>query len=415
LRLPQAVRALRHASFRVIWASFLVSQAGFWVSNVSLQLLVVHLSGGNAFQQGLLSFFNFIPNLLLTPIGGVIADRYDRRVVVVAAQTWVAIFAALLAIMAIAGLTSLYLIYALAFGLGSAQAMGGPVGSAIVANAVPKRDLPSAVSLQSVGLNLARIVGPAVAVPIVLFGGPQAAFGIYSLLAFTTAAMLTRVRLPSRQRIAEEASWWIHLRQGFEHVAQRPPAFTLLSMVAVSGLFASSYSTLVPVFSVTVLHLPKEGFFALVVAMGIGAAIGAFMTGFAKGVTPVRHSALQMVALGATLFLIGLTHDFRVALFLSALNGALLFALMATLATSLQFLIDDRNRGRVMALYVLCWGGLVPIGGLIMGLLAEARGASQAILLFGLLTAGYGALIGIRNRGGQRPAKSTAPVGYDRF
>jgi MFS family permease len=196
LRLPQAFRALRHSSFRVIWASFLVSQAGFWVSNVSLQLLVVHLSGGNAFQQGLLSFFNFIPNLLLTPIGGLVADRYDRRVVVVAAQFCVAAFAALLGIMAITGLTSLYLIYALAFGLGSAQAMGGPAGSAIVANAVPKGDLPSAVSLQSVGLNLARVVGPAVAVPIVLFGGAQAAFGIYSLLAFITATMLTRVRLP---------------------------------------------------------------------------------------------------------------------------------------------------------------------------------------------------------------------------
>jgi MFS family permease len=399
MRLPRAVRAFRHASFRIIWASYLVSQAGFWVSNVSLQLLVVHLSGGNAFQQGLLGFFNFIPNLLLSPIAGVLADRYDRRIVIVAAQVGLGTIAALLAIMALTGLTSLYLIYVLALGLGVALATGGPVGSAIVANAVPARDLPSAVSLQSVALNLSRVVGPAIAVPIILVGGPQAAFGVYALLAFSTAVMLSRVRLPSRQRIAEQARWWIHLRRGFEHVAQRPPAPTVLSMVAVGGLFASSYSTLVPVFGVTVLHLPNTGFFALVVAMGIGAVIGAFLTGLAHGGTRITHSAIQMVALGVVLSLIGLTHEYWIALMLSALIGALLFALMATLATSLQLLIDDRNRGRVMALYVLCWGGLVPIGSLLLGVLAGAWGPGRAILLFGLITAGYGAVIGLRNRG----------------
>lgn len=410
MTVPRAFRALGHASFRVIWASYVVTQAGFWVSNVSLQLLVVHLSGGDAPKQGLLAFFNFIPNLLLSPIAGVIADRYDRRVVIVAAQVSVGTMATLLAIMAVAGLTSLYLIYVLAFGLGVALAFSGPVGSAIVANAVPAKDLPSAVSLQSVGLNLSRVIGPAIAVPIVLVGGPQAAFGLYAVFAFTTAFMLYRVKLPSRQRVAEQARWWVHVRQGFEHVAERPPALTLLSMVAVGGLFASSYSTLVPVFGVTVLHLTKTGFFAIVVAIGIGAAVGAFLTGFAEARTKVAHSAIQMLALGASLALIGLSRDYWIALALSAVVGALLFALMATLATSLQFLIDDRSRGRVMALYVLCWGGLVPIGGLVLGFLAGAWGAGRAILVFGVITAVYGGVIALRYR-----AEVVPPTQSSRF
>jgi predicted MFS family arabinose efflux permease len=245
---------------------------------------------------------------------------------------------------------------------------------------------------------LSRVIGPAIAVPIVLIGGPQAAFGLYALLAFTTAAMLSRVRLPSRQRVAAEARWWVHLRQGFEHVAQRPPALTVLSMVAVGGFFASSYNTLVPVFGVTVLHLTKTGFFAIVVAMGIGAAIGAFLTGFAEARTRLAHSAIEMLALGTVLSLIGLTHEYWIALALSAFVGALLFALMATLATSLQFLIDDRSRGRVMALYILCWGGLVPIGSLLLGFLAGAWGAGKAIFVFGVITAVFGAIIALGNR-----------------
>lgn len=398
MTVPRAFRALSHGTFRIIWISFLASQLGFWVSSVSLQLLVVHLTGGDGPKLGLLAFFNFIPILVLSPIAGIIADRYDRRRVVVAAQVGFGLVATLLSIMAVTGVTSLYLIYALAFGLGVALAMNGPVGSAIVANAVPRKDLPSAVSLQSVGLNLSRIVGPAIAVPIVLFGGPQAAFGLYAVVAFGSAAMLTRVTLPSRQRVAEHARWWIHLRQGFSHVRERPPAATLLSMVAVGGFFASSYSALVPVFGVTVLHLPTTGFFALVVAIGVGAAIGAYLTGFAPGRTKVAHSAIQMVALGVALSLIGLTHDYWTALVLSALFGALLFGLMATLATSLQFLVDDQSRGRVMALYVLAWAGLVPIGSLLLGYLGGAWGASRAILLFGVVTAVYGGVIGLRNR-----------------
>jgi MFS family permease len=398
-----------------LWLSLLVSQAGFWVSNVSLQLLVVRLSGGNAFEQGLLAFFNFIPNLILSPLGGILADRYDRRLVIVLSQAGIGTVAGLLALAAFTGTISLYVVYGLAFGLGIALAMSGPVGSAIVANAVPTRDLPSAVSLQSVGLNVSRIVGPALAVPIVLFGGPQAAFALYAILAFATAGLLSRISLPSQQRVASQARWWIHLREGFHHVAERPPALTMLSMVAVGGLFASSYGALVPVFSVTILHLSKTGFFAIVVAMGAGAAVGAFLTGFANGVTQVRHTALQMFVLGLVLLAIGLTHNYWIALGLSTVFGALLFALMATLATSLQLLIDDQSRGRVMALYVLCWGGLVPIGGLLLGVLAQVWGAGAALVAFGCVTAGYGAFVGLAHRRKMLLATARIPLERERI
>ena len=376
----------------------MASQAGFWVSNVSLQLLIVRMSGGNGLAQGLLAFFNFVPILLLSTFAGVLADRLERRTILVASQTALGIVAALLAAATWTGIASIPVLYGLAFCLGVALAVGQPVSQALVANSVPRGDLGSAVSLQSVGLNLSRAAGPALAVPLVLYAGPQAAFAVYSLAAFGSAVVIGATQFAPQEFQIQEGGILAQIRHGYDHAGSRPPALAALAMVAVGGVFASSFSILVPTYAVGVLHKEAIGFFPITVAIGIGAAVGALTTGFSLTRARIAYSSFQMLALGVVISLIGLNRSYAFALVLAGLYGALLFAFMTTLNSTLQYLVEDGSRGRVMGLFTLAWGGLVPIGGLLLGSLSALIGPGNAIFCFGCVILTYAIFVGLRHR-----------------
>src|SRR5262245_52521713 len=165
-RRGRPLRALRHHTFALLWGSNVVGFLGFWISTVTFQWLVVRLTDNDALMIGLLYFFMNIPIVLLSPFGGVIADRFDRRRVIVAAQYGTALIAGGLAIAVFTGHASLPVVFAAAAGVGTMLALNGPASQAVVANVVPRVDMPSAVSLQSVGVNLARVAGPALAAPL---------------------------------------------------------------------------------------------------------------------------------------------------------------------------------------------------------------------------------------------------------
>ena len=377
----------------MVWISLLVSQGGYWVAAVSLQLVVVRLTHGNAFEQGQLLFFTFSPNLFMSPFAGVMADRYDRRRLIIASQLGITVMASALAVALALGVTRLELLYVLAFGLGSCVSFAQPVIQAIAADAVPRVSLPSAIALLSMSINISRVVGPALAVPIVLLGGAVTAFAVYAGAAIVATMLLSRVRLPPTTRPALRGGWAANLRDGFRHAAARPPILLYLAMVGVGSLFSAGYNTLVPVISVSILHQGSNGFFALVVAIGVGAALCAVATGFVIGHLRPAAAALEMAVLGAVVILLGHAHEYLWLLLLSAAYGAIFFALMTTLATAIQYLVDDHNRGRVMGLYVLCWGGLAPVGNLLIGFTASRLGTAGALDLFGAVTLIYAAAV----------------------
>jgi MFS family permease len=383
----------------VIWLSYLVGQAGFWVSNVSLQWLVLRLSKGDSFHQGLLFFFNFIPILLVSPLGGLMADRFDRKRLAVFCQLGISVVAGLLSVVSALGLDRLATVYAFAFALGLLLAIAGPVGQALVANSVAKADLSSAVSLQSVGVNLSRVAGPALAIPILLTAGPAPAFAGYSVAALITSGLLSRVRITFSSRQAPASGWWRELRGGFDHASERHPALVVLSLVAVSSMTLSSYVALLPIFAYTVLGRGASGFGGLVIATGVGACVGAFATGMIEGRIRVAYSAGLMIAMAAALVVLAVSRNYNAALGAAAFAGGFNFALMTTLSSSLQHLVDDSRRGRVMSLYLISWGGLVPIGGLIIGLVATLVSPTAAVISFACVGAAYGAAIAYRHRG----------------
>jgi MFS family permease len=385
-----------------------VVQGGYWMSWVSLQLVISRITHVSSSAVGLLTFFSLIPFLFLLPFAGLLADRYERRIVLLASQLGMAVVAAALAIVSVLGLTNEPLIFALAFTLGITLALGAPAQQAIVADAVPRDDLVSAVSLTAVTLNVSRMVFPVAAVPLVLWGGPQAAFAGYAVAALVSCLIISRVRLPLPERKQEAVAVWARLRHGWDHARERPPAMTALSMVAFTGLFGSCLSAYLPVIAHQILHRGDSGFFGLTAAVGIGAALGALAVGFLSAPTRLWRVSLLMIALGATFAAAGVSTSYVLSLGILIVYGALLFAHQTVLATTLQYLIEDTLRGRVMALYQLAWAGLVPLGSLGIGLLGAFLNPTLAMIAFAAITVSYGLVVLVRERASPAPKRISA-------
>jgi MFS family permease len=407
------LRALSHPVFRVIWACFLIGQGGFWLSQVTVQVMVIGFSGGDALKQGLLVLVFFAPQLFVSPIAGVLADRYDRVRMMALAQMSLGVVAAVLAALTLTGHINLPALFILSGALGLGFAVIGPTGLALVGQAVPRQDLNSAVALQSVAQNLARVAGPALAVPVVFFGGPQAAFAGFAVLAAVTAMLLWRLQLPERP-MAAHTNVLTNLAEGWAHARARPPTMLLLSMVLVGGLFGGPFvNVLGPVLAVAVLHAGANGYFILVVASGAGAALGALATGFQlRRPGPVQIAA-ELLVLGISLIAVALVPNYLTLVIFTALYGAIFFALMASIATSIQHAVAEDHRGRVVSLYAIAWGGAIPPGALVLGYLAHTFSPRVALILAGGAVAAYAVAVGVgvlwtRRSGGA--AKRTEPA-----
>jgi MFS family permease len=398
-RRGRPLRALRHRTFAFLWSANVVGFLGFWISTVTFQWLVVRLTDNDALMIGLLYFFMNIPIVVLSPFGGVVADRFDRRRVIVAAQYGTAVIAGGLAIAVFAGHASLPVVFAAAVGVGTMLALNGPASQAVVANVVPRADMPSAVSLQSVGVNLARVVGPALAAPLLLLGAAPS-YLIYAGTSLVVAFVIARVALPAIPR-DQAAGIWQQFKEGLEHAHERKPALIVLFMVAWTALFASSYVSELAIFAFKVLDRGRTGFTLILAVGGIGAIIGALSAGYRETSARVFGAALQMTAFA--LALIGLSvsaaHDlFPLVLLFSACCGGLNFAVMTKLNQILQFVVDEEKRGRIMSLYVLGWAGFLSLGAVPLGALAQAIGAPEAQALFATFCLVAGAVIAVRYR-----------------
>lgn len=377
------LRALQHGAYATLFGSFAVSHLGFGVSVLSLQWVMADLSGNAPRMLGTLWFFMLLPMLLLSPVAGLVADRFDRKRVVITSQLSIAAAASVLALVTFLELLSPALLFALAFALGSGITFNGPANQAITANAVPARDLPSAISLNAAAMNLSRALGPGLAAPVLLRWGAAPGFLTYAVTALITALLLRRVRIETAPPPDNKPGWLARLREGFDYAHARKPTLAILGLVAVTAVFGSSYPTLFPVFAREVQGSGDRGFILLSVCTGLGAFVGALVTGYREVPLTLRGAGLLLCGLGLVIVLFASVRSPVVALFVAAVGGGLNFACMTVMNAMLQFSVHDEKRGRVMALYIVCWGGLIPIGVLCLGYLAELLGTPVAVGLFG--------------------------------
>jgi predicted MFS family arabinose efflux permease len=373
----RAFRALVHRPFRLLFVSFLIQQTGFWISHISLQGLMVELTHNDPFSLGQLFFALFIPAFILAPLAGVVADRWDRKRIMLSCYASVASVMALLTGITARGAAQPWMLLGLGFLLGTAFAFSGPASFAVAANAVSDEDLPSAVSLQSAANNLTRVLGPGLAAPIVATGHYELAFAFFMLASLVAAGLTARMVIAPYLPEEDGNGILRRLAAGLAHARERRPALPALLTVAALSLFGVAHVAILPVYAQHVLGDPA--FFAwIVAASGVGAMIGALVTGY-ESQASLRSSAVRMLLYGVCLGLFAWTDHTSIALAAQVGVGYFYFAVMTSLQTLIQQVVAEEKRGRVMSLFQVAWAGLVPFGGFGMGAAADAFGVIAAL------------------------------------
>ena len=403
------LRAFRHRSFTVLWTGLFFYRAGFWIGLLTFQLMVARLTDNSPWMLGLLSFFSSIPMLVVTPFVGVVADRLDSKRLIVVNQASMGIAAAVISYLVIAGRADSVVMmfgFSLVFGVGLSFSI--PINHAAVANSVPAEDLRSAVSINSIGLNLARVGGPALAGPILAIWGPGATFALWALAALSGAVAISMITLRPYQPEQDTLGVFGRMRQGIEYVRERPTMVKALAMASMVTIFGSSYMAVLPVVAYDTLGGSDQTFTMLIMLTGLGAMLGAFAAG--SGRLPLNLSTITWAAaaFGVAEVLFGLSGMVWISMIVVTVAGGLNFFLLTCLTTLVQTLATEAKRGRVMSLFVLAWGGLFPIGTLALGALGEAITTRYALAAFGAVLVVYS----LRARPGRRAVKSSSsPAG----
>ncbi|HEV7200553.1 MAG TPA: MFS transporter [Candidatus Limnocylindria bacterium] len=404
--------ALRHRNFRLYWSGQVVSLVGTWMQSVSQPWLVLEL-GGSALQVGTVIALQFAPALFLAPIGGVLADRFDKRGLLLVTQALAMLQAATLFGLTFSGGIEIWQIQVLALILGITSAFDMPVRQSFVAEVVPRRDLLQAIALNSASFNLARVVGPAVAgITLALFGSAFN-FGINTLtytavlvgLLLIDPKTLIRVPIPAIQPSIRTS-----LREGFQYAAQTPSVLWLLVLLGGMSVFAMNFQTLLPLFARFTLDMDAGAYGALFAVMGAGSLVGSLVLAFMGESRP----RLRLILGGGVAFLVfevmlGLIRTPALAYPVVALVGLASMLMVNTINATVQRSVPDELRGRVMALYVTVFAGSGPLGGLFAGAVAQVLGPPAGFIIGAALASIFLALTWWK-LGRRGPMPLTAPT-----
>jgi MFS family permease len=375
--------ALSHPNFRSVWFGTFASNIGTWMQNVALGVLAYQLTH-SATYVAVIGLAQLGPLFLLSMVGGALADLVDRKKLLVGCQVEQLVFSVVLAWVAAQAHPSTEGIFFCVLAIGIGNALNAPVLSAVLPVLVPKRDLPGAVSLQSVQLNLSRVIGPAIGGLLLPF---VHAWGIFALNAATygfAIFVIARAALP--RLVTGPGSG----PTGFQRVlaglavARADPLvrYCLLTMTAIS-LFCLPFIGLMPVVAARDLHINPAGalYGGLYALFGAGAAAGAVSVGSVFLAVPrMRLIRWGLAGLAVSLAGFGLIRDIWAAYAVVVVLGFAYFVTVTALSTALQAHISDDIRGRVMALWIMAFGGMVPIGLLVGGALASATSVSLVLV-----------------------------------
>ena len=376
-----------------------VSMLGTWLQQIALAWLVYRTTG-SAFLLGVVTFANQGPILVIAPLSGLLADRFDRRRLLILTQSLAATQAALLALLALGGAIQTWHIVALSVFYGIALGLDTPVRHSLFVEMVEDRDdLPNAVALNSFLMNTARLVGPSLAGVALLFISEGLCF-LLNALSYL-AVLWVAFTLPQRPRAKTAAEGYGRALVEAAAYAWRDRTIRfLLALVASTAFFGSSYMVLMPVFARDIFGGGSETLGFLVGAAGLGAVAGTSYLAASGNLTTLIGRLMFTSALaGLALSMVGLSPIFWLALPLMACLG---FGIIVTAASSnmlLQSTVPDDKRGRLVSFYAAAFLGVMPLGGLAAGALASLIGAPATAVAFGACCLLAGLLLGGRLRG----------------
>jgi MFS family permease len=382
--LARGLAAMRHPNYRRYWFGQIGSLVGAWMQSVALPWLVLQL-GGNALQLGLVMAFLFGPSMVVAPLGGVLADRVDKRRTLLAVNAVAMLQASALFALTVTGTIEIGHVYLLALVAGLVGAIEMPVRQAFVADLVPRDDLVNAIALSSTSFNLSRVIGPAIAGVTIATFGVASNFGINAVSYLSVLVGLARIdsgQLHAARRPEAFPSIRASLAEGIRYARATPTVLWPLVLLGGVSALAMNFQTLLPLFTRSALGMDAEGYGAVFAAMGAGSLVGSLGLAFVSSQRPMKRLILGGgAAFLALAFTLGFVRSPLVAVAVVVGIGLASMLMVNTINVTIQNSVPDALRGRVMALYVTVFAGSAPIGGLFAGSVAQAFGAPFAFSL----------------------------------
>jgi len=387
--------SLKIRNFRAYWFGMFISLVGTWIQTVAQSWLVFQLTN-SAFLLGIAGFLSYIPVLFLSLFGGVVADRMNKRKILIFTQSAFMLLAFLLAVLTQAKIITPYQIMFLAVLNGIVMAFDGPARQAVVAELVEKKHLLNAIALNSIAFNASRIIGPALAGILIASIGMSGCFYINGISFFAVLVALLSIRMNDRLKEDRNLPSLDALKAGFKIINDNRIMLVLITIVGAVSLFGVSYVILMPVFAHDVLRVGIKGMGYLMSAVGFGALLGGLML---ARLGDFKHKG-RLLFISSFIFsfflvLFSLSRVYALSLVILIFIGWASVTSISLVNTTLQTEVSDEFRGRVMSVFMLTFAGFMPLGNLLAGTIAQIWGASLAIMFSGIICSVFFILINI--------------------
>jgi MFS family permease len=384
-RFKVVFRSLKYRNYRLFFAGQSISLIGTWMQRIAMPWLVYHMTG-SALLLGVVGFAGQIPSFLLSPVAGVLTDRWSRYRVLLVTQILSFVQAGVLAWLCLSGVVKIWEIIVLSVILGCINAFDIPARHSFVIDMVEKKeDLGNGIALNSLMFNGARLIGPSIAGLMLASTSEGVCFLVNAISYIFVIISLLMMRLQLKTTHRKEKRILYELSEGFRYAFGFAPIKHLLILLSISSLMGMSYSVLMPVFAKEILHGGSNTYGFLMGAAGFGALMGALFLASRKSVLRLgRIVPASAIVFGAALLGLSFSRNFPLSLMLMIFIGLGMMMQTAASNTILQTITDDDKRGRVMSFYTMAIMGTAPFGSLMAGWFAKIIGTPWTIFAGGL-------------------------------
>ena len=386
-RFQRTFSALRYRDFRLLWFGAFASTTGTFMQTLAQGWLVYTMTG-SALLLGVDGFLATGPMLLFSLFGGVIADRLERRKIMMLSQVLQGSFALILAALIYFHTVKIWHIFILSFLTGSAQSISGPAYASLLPLLVKRDDMANAVAMNSMQFNLARVIGPALGGVVFGLWGATACFGINGLSFGFVIIALTMIKMPPLQAGATSTSMMAQMKEGFTFVASKR-SLLLLTFLSFAGTFLGMpLFTMMPVVAKKIFNLGPQGLSMLQADYGIGSVVGAlFVAGSSYAAKKGRLALALQLVFAATLIAFGISRNLAASLVIAFIAGSAIVGVISLYSSLVQLSTGDAMRGRVMSIFMLAFRGGMPLGNLMAGFIAQRWSISTALEVNGIALA----------------------------
>jgi len=373
--------AFGHRDFRLLWSGAFLSNVGTWIHTTALLWYVYELTHSNAWV-GAVNLASFLPILLFVIYAGSLADRVDRRKLIIATQVVMMAAALGLAISTSLGQSSLALIMVLTIAMGVAFVFNFPAWRAMVPDLVPPKDLLNGIALDAAQFNMARFIGPALGAVIISVWSVAGAFYINAASFLAVIAALLMIKARPVTAPVHASSTRAHIMEGFKYLRANLWALKLLTILMLEAIFGISVVVLLPAISSDVLHGGSLLYGFLVGAIGLGAVVGApLVTWLNKRYAERDLIKVSLAAFSVILMVVAISTSKALTISMAFFIGVTFLTASASINTVLQSRVERNMRGRIMSFYILVFQGTSPLGGLLLGYISDRTSTPFAVAL----------------------------------